>query len=103
MSTGEWCCIAPASPCPYEPETFFFLTPVKWCLPKPFITQVRVVTTSPKARWVALGQVKPYAVGRKWPGVEYDVFNSVGTSGLVTCSTALGQQHGAMLLRRGAL
>jgi hypothetical protein len=27
----------------------FFLTPVKCCLPKPFITQVQVVTMSPKA------------------------------------------------------
>jgi hypothetical protein len=52
---------------------------------------------------VALGQVKPYAVGRQWPGVAYDVFNGVGTSDLVTCSTALGQQHDTVLLRRGAL
>jgi hypothetical protein len=53
---------------------------------------------SPKARQVALGQVKPYAVGRQWPGVAYDVFNGVGTFGLVACSIALGQQHGAVLL-----
>jgi hypothetical protein len=76
---------------------------MKWCLPQPFIAQVRVVTTSPKVRQVALGQVKPYAVGRRWPEVAYDVFNNVGMSGLVACSTALGQQHDAVLLRRSAL
>jgi hypothetical protein len=52
---------------------------------------------------VALGQVKPYAVGHQWPGVAYDIFNSVGTSGHVACSTALDQQHDVVLLRRGAL
>jgi hypothetical protein len=76
---------------------------VKWRLYVPFIAQVQVVTTSPKARQVALGQVKPYVIGRQWPAVAYDVFNGVCTSGLVACSTALGQQHGAVLLRRGAL
>jgi hypothetical protein len=37
--------------------------PQKWRLPEPFIAQSRSVTTSPKARQVASGQVKPYAVG----------------------------------------
>jgi hypothetical protein len=46
---------------------------------------------SPKARHVALGQVKPYLVGRQWPRVAYDIFNGVGTAGLVACSTALGK------------
>jgi hypothetical protein len=59
--------------------------------------------TSPKARQVALGQIKPYMVWCQWPGVAYDVFNSVGMAGLVGCSTALGQQHDVVLLRRGAL
>jgi multidrug transporter EmrE-like cation transporter len=49
------------------------------------------------------GQVKPYMIGRQGLAVAYDVFNGVGTSGLVACSTALGQQHGIVLLRRGAL
>jgi hypothetical protein len=43
--------------------------------------------------------VKPYTVGRQWPGVAYDVFNNMSTYGLVTCSTALGQQHGTVLLQ----
>jgi hypothetical protein len=59
--------------------------------------------TSPKAWQVALGQIKPYAVGRQWPGVAYDVFNGVGMAGRVACSTALSQQHGVVLLRHGAL
>jgi hypothetical protein len=58
---------------------------------------------SPKARHVALGQVKPYTIGRQWSGVAYDVFNGVGTSGLIACSIALGQQHGVVLLHRCAL
>jgi hypothetical protein len=58
---------------------------------------------SHKVRQLALGQVKPYEVGRQWLGVAYDVFNSMGTPGLVTCSTTLGQQHGTELLRRCAL
>jgi hypothetical protein len=41
----------------------FLSTPVKWRLPEPFIAQGQVVTMSPKARQVASGQVKPYAVG----------------------------------------
>jgi hypothetical protein len=32
-----------------EPESFFFLTPVKWRLPRSFIAQCRVVTMSPRA------------------------------------------------------
>jgi hypothetical protein len=32
-----------------------FLTPVKWCLPEPFITQGWAVTMSPKTRQVASG------------------------------------------------
>jgi hypothetical protein len=47
--------------------------------------------------------VKPYAIGLKWLGVSNDVFNYVGTSGLVACHTALGQQCGAMLSSRLAL
>jgi hypothetical protein len=56
-----------------------------------------------QARQVVSGQVKPYAVGRQWPGVANDVFNNVGTSDLVVCFTALGQQHGVMLQHRCAL
>jgi hypothetical protein len=76
---------------------------VKWSLLEPFTAQVQVVTTSPKARQATPGKVKPYVVGRQWPGVSYDVFNGVGTSVLVGCSTALGQQHDAVLLCRYAL
>jgi hypothetical protein len=71
---------------------------VKWHLPKPFIAQVWVVTMNPKARQVALEQVKPYMVGRQWPEVAYVVFNGVSTSGLIACSTTIGQQHDAVLL-----
>jgi hypothetical protein len=47
----------------YEPESFLFLTSWKWRLPESFITQGRVVYNEPKARQVASGQVKPYAIG----------------------------------------
>jgi hypothetical protein len=49
---------------------------------------------------VALEHVKPYDVGHHWAGVANDVFNDVGTSGLVACLTAHGQQYDVMLLRR---
>jgi hypothetical protein len=52
---------------------------------------------------VASGQVKPYAVGHHRPRVANDAFNDVGTSGLVICLTALGQQRGTMLLHHWAL
>jgi hypothetical protein len=51
-----------------------------------------------KARQVALGQVKSYAVGHYRSGVANDVFNDVGTPGLVACLTAHGQQCGTVLL-----
>jgi hypothetical protein len=61
MSTGEVGCIA---------QTYLacvslslFPTPVKWCLPEPFIAQGRAVTMSPEARQVILGQVQLYVVG----------------------------------------
>jgi hypothetical protein len=76
---------------------------MKWRLPEPFIALGRAVTTSSKARQVASGQVKPYTVGHYRPGVANDVFNGVGTPGLVTCHLALGQQCDAVLLRRWAL
>jgi hypothetical protein len=46
---------------------------------------------SPKARQVTLGQLNPYVVGHHRSGVANDVFNGVGTPGLVVCLTALGQ------------
>jgi hypothetical protein len=58
---------------------------------------------SPKAQQVASRQVKSYAIGHHRSGVANDVFNGVGTLGLVACLTALGQQCGAMLLRRWSL
>jgi hypothetical protein len=70
---------------------------MKWRLSEPFIAQGRAVTTSPKARQVASGQVKSYAVGHQRLGVANDVFNGVGMPGLVACHTALGWQCGAML------
>jgi hypothetical protein len=80
-----------------------FLTPVKWRLLEPFIAQGQTVTTSSKARQLALGQVKAYAVGHHRSGVANDVFNDVGTSDLVACLTTHGQQCGAVLLRCWAL
>jgi hypothetical protein len=50
-----------------------------------------------KSRQVASGQGKPYAVGHHELGVANDVFNGVGTPGLVTCLTAHGQQCGTVL------
>jgi hypothetical protein len=76
---------------------------VKWRLPEPFIAQGQTITIRPKARQVALGQVKPYVVGCHRPGVANDVFTGVGTPGLVACRTALGQQCDAVLLCRWAL
>jgi hypothetical protein len=58
---------------------------------------------SPKARQVASGQIKPYVVGHHRPGVAYDAFNDVGTTGLVAFLTALGQQCDVVLLRHWAL
>jgi hypothetical protein len=43
---------------------FFFLTPVKWCLPEPFIAQGRAVTIRPRTRQVALRWLKPYTTSR---------------------------------------
>jgi hypothetical protein len=77
-----------------------FFLPLKWRLPKPFIAQGRAVTMSPKARQVALEQVKPYAIGLHQVGVANNVFNGVGTPGLVAYLTALDQQCGAVLLHR---
>jgi hypothetical protein len=47
----------------YEPEPFF-LTPVKMCLPDPFIAQGRVVTMRPRARQVSPRWLKPYTTSR---------------------------------------
>jgi hypothetical protein len=41
--------------------------------------------------------------GHHRSGVANDVFNSMGTPGLVTCLTALGQQCGVVLLHHWAL
>jgi hypothetical protein len=88
---GEWGCIAQVWPCPCEPKPFLFFDPWKWRLTEPFIAQGWAVTMSPKARQVVSGQVKPYAVGPHRPGVANDVFNDVGTPGLVACLTTLGR------------
>jgi hypothetical protein len=82
---------------------FFFPTTKNWHLPESFIAQGRAATTSPKARQVAWGQVKPYDVEHHRPEVTNNVFNGVGTSGLVTCLTAHGQKCGGVLLCRWAL
>jgi hypothetical protein len=47
----------------YEPVAFF-PTPVKRCLPDPFIAQGRVVTMRPGARQVASRWLKPYTASR---------------------------------------
>jgi hypothetical protein len=82
---------------------FLFFDPWKWRLPEPFTAQGRAVTTSPKARQVASGQIKPYAVGHHQAGVANDVFKGVGTPGLVVCLTAHRQQCGAVPLHRWEL
>jgi hypothetical protein len=58
-TTGLYCS---SLPCLCEVESFF-LTPVMWHLPGPFIAQGRAVTMSHEAGQVASGQVKLYAVG----------------------------------------
>jgi hypothetical protein len=47
----------------YEPEPFF-PTPLKRCLPDPFIAQGRVVTMRPGTRQVAPRWLKPYTTFR---------------------------------------
>jgi hypothetical protein len=42
---------------------FFFSTPVKWCLPDPFIARGQIVAMSPEVRQMVSGQVKSYVVG----------------------------------------
>jgi hypothetical protein len=46
----------------YEPEPF--LTPVKRCLPDPFIAQGRVVTMKPGAQQMVPRWLKPYTASR---------------------------------------
>jgi hypothetical protein len=41
-------------------DRHIFLTPVKRCLPSPFIAQGRIVTMRPEARQVAPRWLKPY-------------------------------------------
>jgi hypothetical protein len=66
---------------------------MKWCLPEPFIAKGRVVTMSPKAQQGASGQVKLYAVGHHRSRVANDIFNGVGTPGLVACLIAHDQHY----------
>jgi hypothetical protein len=47
----------------YEPEPFF-PTPMKRCLPNPFIAQGRVVIMRPVAQQVASRWLKPYTTSR---------------------------------------
>jgi hypothetical protein len=49
---------------PALPEHFLFLTPMKRCLPDPFISQGWVVTMRLGARQVALWWLKPYTSSR---------------------------------------
>jgi hypothetical protein len=57
----------------------------------------------PKARQVALEQVKPYAVGHYWLGVANDAISGMGMLGLVACYAALSQQCGTVLSSHLAL
>jgi hypothetical protein len=41
----------------------------------------------------------PYTVGAQRLGVANDVFNGVGTTGLVACHPAFGHRYGAVPLR----
>jgi hypothetical protein len=49
-------------------DRLIFLTPVKRCLPGPFITQGRVVTMRPEARQVVPRWLKPYITYRALMG-----------------------------------
>jgi hypothetical protein len=62
----------------YEPKPFLFPTPVKRCLPGPFIAQGRVVTMRPGARQVAPRWLKPYTTSRAL-GVANDVLHVVSS------------------------
>jgi hypothetical protein len=59
-------------------ESFLFSTPVKRCLPSPFIAQGRVVIMRPGARQVVPRWLKPYTVSRAL-GVANDVLHSVSS------------------------
>jgi hypothetical protein len=48
----------------YEPDPFLFLTLWKWCLPRHFIAQDRVVYNKTWARQVVPKWLKPYIASR---------------------------------------
>jgi hypothetical protein len=83
----------------YEPEPFLFLTPRKWRPPEPFIAQGWVVYNEPPRldRWPRGRLTLHYRAQRL--GVANDVFNGVGTPGLVACHPAFGHRYGAVPLR----
>jgi hypothetical protein len=60
---GLYCSSLPCLKLPFRPSDFdrpIFPTPVKRCLPDPFIAQGRIVTMRPGARQVAPRWLKPY-------------------------------------------
>jgi hypothetical protein len=83
---------------PVLPEPFLFLTPGKWCPPKPFIAQGRVVYNEPPRpdRWPRGRCTLHYRAQRL--GVANDVFNGVVTAGLVACHPAFSHRYGVVSL-----
>jgi hypothetical protein len=77
----------------------FFLTPWKWRPPEPFIAQGRVVYNEPPRpdRWPR-GRCNLHCRAQRL-GVANDVFNDVGTLGLVACHPAFSHRYGAVPLR----
>jgi hypothetical protein len=81
------------------PKPFLFSTPWKWRLPGPFIARGRVVTMSPQGPTGGPGVGEPYTVGHQRLGIANDVFNGVGTPGLVACHPTFSHRYGTVLLR----
>jgi hypothetical protein len=84
-STGELSCIVLK---PVLPKPFLFSTPMKRCLPGPFIAQGRVVTMRLGARPVAPRWLKPYTTSRAL-GAANDVLHGVSSIELSCLLTLL--------------
>jgi hypothetical protein len=93
---GELSCIVLK---PVLPEPFLLSIPWKWHPPEPFIAQGRVVYNEPPMpdRWPR-GRSTLHCMAQRL-GLANDVFNVVGTPGLVACHAAFGHWYGIVPLR----
>jgi hypothetical protein len=80
------------------PEPFLFLTPWKWRPSEPLIAQDRVVYNDlPRPDMWLRGRCTLHCRAHRL-GVANDVFNGVGTPGLVACHPAFDHRYGAVPL-----